>query len=284
MITDQAERLRQLIAKKAQGVDLEFENVVRRVFGENKPIFVFLGLEEELLSFCNFSGNIAIELSKFDKEVFLIDAYSGKVNTSLIFGIDALNNLREAGRGNLDFKDTVYPAYKKVRLSLGWEEIVDIGNWPINCRLNFFDYFNNLKESADIIIINELSLKFSAVLNNVILVFSPTQKNLMDIYKKFKKLTSLNLNEDCFFGFILNNVTSLAKANEFSRKFITMSKEFLGKDIKYLGEIVLSPEILKSIKAKKPFVTLYPYSYPVSLFRKIAQSLVKLSLREEIMR
>ncbi|MBN2483011.1 MAG: hypothetical protein JXD21_02255 [Candidatus Omnitrophica bacterium] len=276
MNIDQADSLRRMIEKISKGVNLGFLNIMGSIFPRDKPIFVLSGTEKELLSLSNLSGNLGIALATMNQRVGILDAHSQSVNTSLILGIDAPLGVADIESERYSLKDVLYTGPLRVQFLKGFEIIENIQLWDGVYRDRFLqDIQQFFQREANVVLINEIRPRFSFMLPRVVIVFSPTEESKIAAYKRLKKMCEAN--PDAQVSFIINNARSLAEADSIAENFMVTAKKFLHKEVKYLGVIAVSADMVKSIKLRRPFMIGYRYSKAAEYIRIVAKNILNVS-------
>ncbi len=270
---DQADNLRRMMEKISRGVNVGFLHVIEAIFFQGKPVFVLSGAEREVLSLSNLSGNLAIALAKFNQRVAVLDAHSHSINTALILGIDAPISLTDVEIGQRVFSDALYSGPVRTRFIRGVEVLENVHMWESSLHDAFVrDMQIFLRDSADIIFINEIDLRFSFMLPEVIMVFSPSEESKIKAYQRLKKIYEANPQADA--SFIINNAHSLQEAEAVAANFTDTVKKFLGKDIECSGIVCLNSDMIRSIKLRKPFMIGCRYTRAAERFRLLARKMM----------
>ncbi|MBD3264178.1 MAG: hypothetical protein GF375_03640 [Candidatus Omnitrophica bacterium] len=279
MNIDQAAGLRKLIAKRAKGIDLGFHNIVRSILYEDEKTFVMVGCKEELVSFCNLTANLAATFAKLNKRIVLFDAHPKEINTSLILGLKAPLGIKDFVKKGCQFDDIIYDFHKRLKVVRDLEAIQAIYDWDTEIKVTFFKEMEKLlNRQSDIILINEINALFSLVLKNVVIVISPSRDSIVNGYKNLKSI--FEANNTANFYCLVNNAYSPHQAGEIASKFIRAAKDLLDLRVEHLGSLVLSPEVIRSIKNKKPFVQRYSCSKSSTHIRQMAQKMIMFSSKD----
>jgi flagellar biosynthesis protein FlhG len=277
---DQAENLRRLIERRARGIDVSFHSTIENLFSGRKNVCVFVGRPEEEISFCALIANLALELSREGRRILLLDGHASSMNPSVMMGNPLSCSLKEFGSGECLLSDAVGLWNRRLRYLRGLDAIESIHEWETQRRLEFFQEMERiLSEEIDTVMINEVDLRFSKIEKNVVMVFSPADESIISTYKRMKAI--LDANPDARFFCVANNAFSARVASAAAQRLSVAVKKFLSVEIEYLGGLILTPQVMRSMQEKKAFVVSHMYSKASAHLREIAQRFRKVLSRSE---
>lgn len=257
MIADQAERLRRLIKRKELGIDVDFSTFMEKAASRQKRLIAFLGDKEEVLSTSSLVANCAVAIARHGKHVVILDAYPGKIDTSISLGVSVSATMESVMAGLCDIKAAMYASNERVTFVKMGDLLDRLETMEFKDKKNFFNQWMSLEETGDILIMNEITPSFSFALKEVFMVFSPAKGMVANAYAQLKQHASMFKGINV--GFILNMAGTEKEAHSTADKFMATVRKFLHIDIEYVGYIPNTSEVIKAVKARVPYVIRYPY-------------------------
>ncbi|MFW6046188.1 MAG: tyrosine-protein kinase family protein [Candidatus Woesearchaeota archaeon] len=204
------------------------------------------------------SVNLAVSLSRFGRNVSLIDFKGGKTHLSHFFGNEGIPGLSELSNGELDSKDVVYSYDPTLRVIPGGL------NKITSLNLNTFEPFiNKLKSSSEVVILDIPSYHssiYEQVLDYVDYALIVSNLNKTSLKNSSNMISELK-EEVTFLGTIINNNTN--------RKLDT-----LDQDYNILLKIPYNKKFETSYDDGIPFIEKY-YDHDISYdFKEFSAELI----------
>jgi len=220
----------------------------------------------------NFALNLALSLGdSYGVRTAIIDADIGLANTDVLLGLETRLDLGHVIRGELSVRDIVIPVAEKVWLVPGGSGITELSTVEDDNWKTILPEILSLDDMADILVIdagagiNRQVLECALAADVIALVTTPEPTALRDAYGMVKSLVHHSGHRG-FSGkeisLVINMAFSAKEALLASGRLQEVSRRFLGLDISFLGHIPHDLRISRSVKAKCPFIRMYPQSAP----------------------
>lgn len=222
--------------------------------------------------------NLAVELTVQKKKVLLIDADIGLGNVHILLGINPEYTIIDMMEGKVKLEEAVCDALKgNLKILSGGTGLDKIFHISNEKKHNLFQELKKIESQFDVIIIdvgagiNKEVLSFLELADHIILVSNPDITALADGYSLLKVImNTITITKNI--GVVINKADS-DLADEVFNKLSAVSKKFLTKEIKYLGNIDEDRKLVyQSTQKRLPVYYLNPGS-------KIRKEVYNLSLK-----
>lgn len=268
---DQATKLRELISNRN---NITMENVPKNKEVTQDARVICITSGKGGVGKTNFTINLAIELSKLDKRVVIVDADLGLANIDVVLGTIPKYSLLDLIHNNKSIEEVMVAGPNNIKIISGGSgvaDLVDMDPLSIDRLIGKFHLINNY---ADIILIDTgagLSnsvLSFVLAAEEVIVVTTPEPTSITDAYAMIK---TINLREeDKKINIIINRVENTAEGNVAFEKLQNAAKRFLKMDLYKLGYVFEDNSVIRSVKKQIPFTLEYPNSIVSKNIKSIA--------------
>lgn len=228
----------------------------------------------------NFSVNLAYMLSKFGKKVLLFDADLGLANVDIILNIAPLRTIKDYLNGDAKVDDVVIPNVKGFDVfpaSSGFMELSSLSSDDFD---RIVDMFLSLDKIYDYIIfdtaagIAENVLRFITFSDIFVVITLAEPTAITDAYALIKvvnmKIGDLNP------YVVVNMVNSEKQGNFVFDNLSKVVKNFLKKEIKYLGSIKRDKNLIKAVANQKIAAEVFPDSDFALGVKNIANKLLSI--------
>jgi flagellar biosynthesis protein FlhG len=220
----------------------------------------------------NFALNLALSLGdSYGVRTAIIDADLGLANTDVLLGLETRLDLGHVIRGELSVRDIVIPVAEKVWFVPGGSGIAELsamsdGDWE-----KILPEILSLDDIVDFIVIDagagigKQVLDCALAADVIVLVTTPEPTALRDAYGMIKNLhhrsgpRGISGKE---ISLVVNMAFSAKEALLAAGRLQEVSRRFLGLELSFLGHIPHDLRISRSVKAKCPFIRMYPQSGP----------------------
>jgi flagellar biosynthesis protein FlhG len=208
--------------------------------------------------------NLAACLAKGGKRVLVVDCDLGLANMDILLGITPVLTLQDVVYGDRKVQDVIIPTkagFDLVPASSGVKEMGQL----------IYEKIQQIKSTLDSIIqeydqvlldtgagISEVVLQFNLFAPNNIIVLNREPTSLTDAYAVIKVMYQRFGRES--FGIIVNSANDAQEADRLFDHIDTVSREFLGLSLHYLGYIVGDNSVPGSIVNQKILVADQPNS------------------------
>ncbi len=276
---DQADNLRNLINKN----NLEQRN--KKIELSSRVITVTSG--KGGVGKTNFSLNLAIQFSKFNKKVVIIDADFGLANIEVLFGILPKYNLADVLRGERDVEEVLTDGPMGIKFisgGSGLKELSNITEKQLNYFINNFSYLDAI---SDIIIIDTGAgisrsvVNFIKASDETIIVTTPEPTSVTDAYALIKTIKEENHGTTPDFKVVVNRVDDEEEGDEIFNKISRASSKFLGIPLQNLGYIPYDKFLVKAVKHQQPATICFPNCEFTKSIEKISYNLMDIHTEQD---
>jgi len=228
----------------------------------------------------NFSLNLAIQFSKFDKKVVIIDADFGLANIEVLFGILPKYNLADVLRGERDVEEVLTDGPMGIKFisgGSGLKELSNITEKQLNYFINNFSYLDAI---SDIIIvdtgagISKSVVNFIKASDETIIVTTPEPTSVTDAYALIKTIKEESRGNIPDFKVVVNRVDDNEEGIEIYNKISRASSKFLGVSLENLGYIPYDRFLVKAVKHQQPATICFPNCEFARAIEKIGNKLM----------
>ncbi len=275
---DQADSLRNLVNKN-------FNNANKKAELSSRVITVTSG--KGGVGKTNFSLNLAIQFSKFNKRVVIIDADFGLANIEVLFGILPKYNLADVLRGEKDVEDVLTDGPMGIKFisgGSGLKELSNISEKQLNYFINNFSYLDAI---SDIIIIDtgagisKSVINFIKASDETIIVTTPEPTSITDAYALIKTIKEERYGNIPDFKVVVNRVDDDEEGIEIYNKISRASSKFLGVPLQNLGYIPYDRFLVKAVKHQQPATMCFPNCEFTKAIEKIGSILMDVPVNKD---
>lgn len=233
----------------------------------------------------NFSLNLAIQFSKFNKRVVIIDADFGLANIEVLFGILPKYNLADVLRGERDVEEVLTDGPMGIKFisgGSGLKELSNITEKQLNYFINNFSYLDAI---SDIIIIDtgagisKSVVNFIKASDETIIVTTPEPTSVTDAYALIKTIKEESHNNKIpDFKVVVNRVDDDEEGNDIYNKISRASGKFLGVPLQNLGYIPYDKFLVKAVKHQEPATICFPNCEFTKAIENISKRLMNIKV------
>lgn len=273
-MTDQAEKLREMIAKAKKDREKSGPPSSKKA---SKPRAEIIAISSGKggVGKTNISLNLGIALSKMGRKVVIIDADLGLANIDIISGLIPKYNLFHVLDGKRSLEDVVLEGPGGVNIISGGSGIKELANLSEDRLEKLISSLETLYESHDYMIldtgagISESVLSFIRAASRLIMVLTPDLASISDAYSLIKNVYREQTNIAC----IINRVESKNEALYAFDKLSRMMKRFLSTEPLLLGYMMEDHHVVRAVREQNPFLLSYPNSVASSCVKLMAHTL-----------
>lgn len=225
----------------------------------------------------NFSVNLAISLKELGNNVVVMDADLGLANVDVLIGIVPKLNLYDVIFNNKKLEDIILNGPAGIKVLPGGSGIESLSNLSDVQRRNLSDKFGHLKDTDILIIdtgagLSKNVLGFMAVADEVVIVTTPEPTAITDAYSLIK--VAMKYVPKCRLHVVVNKTASERQADIAYQRLSGVVRNFLKKDMNYLGYVIDDNKVAKSVMDQVPFKVLYPDCYASKCIDGIASAIM----------
>lgn len=283
---DQAEKLRELasLAKRELSSDLSLKDLSTDKQSSAKVIAVTSG--KGGVGKSNLSANLAITLSKQGKKVALFDADLGLANIDVILGMSPRYNLTHVVKGVKKISDVLQDGPEGIKIVAGGSGVHELAQLSLEQIDKLTNSLSFLEEEMDLIIIDTGAGLSSSVLNfvlaahEIIVVTIPEPTAIADAYGIIKTIYSYNSQAEI--NLLTNRVINRKEAEQVVGRINNVAKQFLGKEVNWLGYVVDDSKVSMAVRQQQPFSLLYPRCQANICLQKLAENIIEKCFSENM--
>ncbi len=211
----------------------------------------------------NFSLNLAIQFSKLNKKVIIIDADFGLANIEVLFGIIPRYSLADVLKGKRDIEEVLTDGPMGIRFISGGSGLRELSNITERQMNYFINNFSYLDAISDIIIIDTGAGISKSVINFIkasgetIIVTTPEPTSVTDAYALIKTIKEESVKMPDF-KIVVNRVDDDEEGLEIFNKINRAATRFLGVSLENLGYIPYDKYLVKAVKNQQPASLCFP--------------------------
>jgi flagellar biosynthesis protein FlhG len=279
---DQAEKLREMMRKKNEGIGESRVGAVSEFRSRNsapagrgassgekegwegkKTRIVTITSGKGGVGKTNISVNMALAYARMGKKVVVMDADLGLANVNVILNLIPKFNLYHVIRKQKTMREIMVDTEYGISIVAGASGFSKIANLNEEERQNFIEELNTLS-SADIIIIDTSAgvssnvLDFIAAADDAVIITTPEPTAITDAYGIIKiiatEIDSLNMG----LKLVVNRAKSVTEAKKVADRMTSIAGQFLNLKVEYLGFIYDDTTVSHAVLRQKPFMTIDP--------------------------
>lgn len=249
---DQAERLRNII--KQQNKRKHLARVITVTSGKG-------GVGKS-----NISVNLAIQLSRLNKKVVVLDADFGLANVEVMLGLRPKYNLADMMFRGRSVNDIIAQGPENIGFISGGSGLREMTNLTRDQIQSLVLSMYELDQVADVVIIDTGAGISDSVMDlvmsstEVLLVATPEPTSITDAYALLKTIhRQPDFDpERMLIRMISNRTQSYEDGKELYEKLSTVSNKFLKMNMEYLGAIPDDAKLQSAVMRQKPVSLAYP--------------------------
>jgi len=273
---DQADKLRQLIGGlKASQIENNGNSKENR---ESQTRVITVTSGKGGVGKTNVTVNLGVSLSRLGYRVIIIDVDFGLANIDLVFGITPNYTLADVINNNKNIQEVLTdgPAgLKFISGGSGVEELVNLDSSKLEIFIKNVSLLDSL---CDIILIDtgaglsDSVMSFVMASDEVLVVATPEPTSITDAYALIKMLANRDNSKKV--SILINRAENEKEAKEVLNKLCTVSKRFLGLEVRQLGYVQRDDAVIKAVKLQKPFTLSFPESKASSTITNVAKNII----------
>lgn len=214
----------------------------------------------------NLVANLAIGIARLGKSVLVLDADLGLANMDVLLGVRPQYTLYHVLKGSKDLLDVIISGAPGVKFIAGGSGMRELADLDERARVRFLEGMQKLEKYTDVVLIDTGAgissnvMAFVTAADEVLCVTTPEPTAMADAYGIIKTLAQ---ESDPFpqVSLVVNRVRSPEEGAVVAGKIFRVSKQFLEVGIQYAGYVLEDMNVMKAVRAQKPFMSMYPNTY-----------------------
>lgn len=229
----------------------------------------------------NTSVNLAIALAEQGSRVVLLDADLGLANVEVLLGLNSLYNLQHVIDGERSMMQIIVQGPGGINVIPGSSGIAKLADLGPKARENVLNGLREVQDQFDFVIIDTMAgigqnaVSFAVAADEVLLVTTPEPSAIVDAYAMVKAISGFR--KDAVIRLIVNMSGNEKQALAVANKLSGVSKQYLGRNLSFLGYIIRDPHVSQSVMQSAPFSLRYPSAPATRCMQTIAERLVRQS-------
>ncbi len=225
----------------------------------------------------NVAVNLSLALVEMGYRVGLIDVDLGLANADIVLGLSPTYNLGHVFRGEKTLQDIVVEGPLGLKLLAGGSGVSDLANlngWRLEVFVNSLEQLNRefdfvfLDTSAGI---HRNVMSFVLATSEVLVVTTPEPTSITDAYGLIKVIYQENPKAQI--RLIVNMARSPNEAELVVNKLNSVLREFVKREVEYLGYILYEQQVNKAVAEQLPILLAFPSSMTSRSLKRMARIL-----------
>lgn len=222
----------------------------------------------------NIVINLALQLAKMGRKVFLIDADLGLANIDIMLNIAPEYTIEDVLTGSRNINDIIIEGPLGVHILPASSGISEMQTLTAEQQMSMLSELSRLKSRYDYILIDTGAgisanvLRFNAAADEVCVITNPEPTAITDAYALMKVMSSrYQVNT---FNLIVNE-SSLQEARSVYTRLTRVMNRFLTVNLELIGFIPHDMNFVKAVKQQKPLSLLSPNAPSTKAFFNLAR-------------
>ena len=224
------------------------------------------------------SVNLAIAMAQRGSRVALLDADLGLANVEVLLGLNSLYNLQHVIDGERTMAQILVDGPGGISVVPGSSGLAKLADLNDTARQNVMTGLQELQGRFDFIIIDTMAgiglnaVAFVVAADEVLLVATPEPPSMLDAYAMVKTIHARR--KDAVIRLMVNMALNQKQANAVSTKLTSVTHQYLGRRVSYLGFVPRDPHVSQAVMQGTPFVIRYPQVPASKSIEDIAERLI----------
>lgn len=225
--------------------------------------------------------NLAFALSKQNKKVLLVDLDSNLSNVDIMLNIIAQKTIGDFYTSRKLLDDLITEYEPNLHIIFGDSGQVEYPLPKVELVKYFFSQMEKIEEKYDYIFLdtaagaNENLLNLLSASDYVVMVTNPEPTAVMDAYVVLKFLKTKECKAEKFV--IVNKINEKQEGENTFNNLLTATSHFLNEELTFLGSVVFSQDINKSIVAQQLLLKKSPDSKASKQIIQLSKKFVEIA-------
>jgi flagellar biosynthesis protein FlhG len=210
----------------------------------------------------NTSINLAIALASKGHRVVLMDADLGLANVEVLLGLSSIYNLQHVVDGERTMSEILVKGPGGIAIVPGTSGMAKLADLTERGRVNIMNGLEELQNRTDFIIVDTMAgigrsaIAFVLAADEVLLVSTPEPSSIVDAYAMLK--TIYQRRENALVRLVANMVANKQQASYVYDKLSSVSQQYLGRKMSYLGMIPRDLHVQQAVMQSTPYSLRFP--------------------------
>ncbi|MDR3563509.1 MAG: AAA family ATPase [Negativicutes bacterium] len=227
-----------------------------------------------------FTINLAVSLAALGQRTYIIDADLGTANVDVLLHLTAKYNITHLLSGDKSLVDIAIPGPGNITVIPGGSGLQTMTQLKESQFSRLINSLNHLDGLADIILldtgagISKDVSNFLLAADEIIVVTTPEPHAITDAYAINKVMHNLNCQGKQML--VVNRAENQEEGDFVAHKLSAVIRQYLQRNIEYIGYILDDRLVSKSLKQQYPFMLSQPQSPPAKNINAIAAKLLNI--------
>lgn len=221
----------------------------------------------------NCSLNFALGLSELGNKVLLFDLDIGMGNIDILMGMSSKHTIVDIFDSKLSIKEVIEEGPHGLSYIAGGAVLRNIFKMEEEKVLYLIKQFESLLGEYDYVIfdmsagITEDSLQIALAVDDLFVVTTPEPTSMTDAYAVMKYFAQKD--EQILIHLLVNQVRSVNQAKLTVQRLSKVAKQFLNRELFYLGDLPYDEAVSKAVNEQIPFLLHDPKSQVSRALKKV---------------
>lgn len=200
-------------------------------------------------------SNIAVQLSRLQKRVLILDGDFAMANVDILFGVKPRGSIHDVIFGRKQIDDIVVNVHPNIYLIPGGSGIYEMQYLNRFQRRNIFDQLQGIGIDFDYLLIDTAPgiddnvLQLNSAAHETCVIVTPDPSSITDAYALMKVQNQKQ--RDNRFSIICNQVSNEADGLNLFRRLSDVAQRFLDIGLDYKGFVPYDPELSRATRAQQ---------------------------------
>ena len=234
----------------------------------------------------NFTINLAINLSRQNKRVVILDTDFGLANIEVLLGIIPKFNFGDVLDDKITIEEALTNGPSGIKFLSGGSGLSSLADINESQMTRLLDSFTFLDSISDYILIDtgagisKSVINFVKASNETIIVTTPEPTSITDAYAIIKTLKEEN-SQMPEFKIVVNKVDDYKEGAEIFDKLSKVADKFLGVKLQSLGTISHDNYLVRAVKMQQPVTICFPNAESAKSIESISLRLLNMESRSK---
>ncbi len=225
----------------------------------------------------NISLNLSLALTRLKKQICLFDADLGLANVDVLLGVHPQYNIQHVLSGEKTISEIMLEVSGGLKVISGGSGIDKLANLDLITQELLLRSFHRLDQDFDILLIDTGAgisrqvTNFVLAANEVIVILTPEPTSLTDAYAMIKFITIRSAMTKI--QILVNMAKNEEEGMEIFSKIEMIVRRFLGKEISYLGSLLMDNELKQAVRHQIPVIQVAPRSLFAAGINQVAKKI-----------